>query len=51
MIRPNRTVRSSAVKLMSSSTPEPQFDDLANRLRRLSLSEKNTEAEIINTII
>lgn len=31
---------------MSSSAAEMQFDDLADRLRRLSVSEKNSEAEI-----
>lgn len=31
---------------MSSSATEMQFDDLADRLRRLSVSEKHSEAEI-----
>ena len=33
---------------MSSSTSDHQFDDLADRLRRLSVSEKCTEGEIAN---
>ena len=31
---------------MASSTPDLQFDDLADRLRRFSVSEKCTEGEI-----